>query len=60
VRKNGTNSNRFEHKSSRKGESYFVLNAANGEVVGASEMYVSKQGMEIGITSVGRNAPRYL
>lgn len=36
---------------------YFVLKAGNGEIVGVSEMYVTKAGMETGISSVKANGP---
>jgi len=56
VRKNAGTEKRFERKKSRKGEAYFVLKAANGEVIGKSEMYKANQGMENGIRSVAKNA----
>jgi uncharacterized protein YegP (UPF0339 family) len=56
VRKNSKDDNRFERKSSSKGAPYFVLKAANGEVIGKSEMYSSKSSMENGIKSVKINA----
>ena len=36
---------------------YFTLEAENGEVIGVSETYNSKQAMENGIQSVKENAP---
>ena len=36
---------------------YFTLEAKNGEVIGVSETYNSKQAMENGIQSVKENAP---
>ena len=57
VKKNVGNEKRFERKVSNKGENYFNLKAANGEVIGKSEMYTSKRGMENGILSVQKNAP---
>jgi hypothetical protein len=36
---------------------YFTLKAENGEVIGVSETYNSKQAMENGIQSVKENAP---
>jgi uncharacterized protein YegP (UPF0339 family) len=48
---------RFERKTSRRGEPYFVLKAANGEPIGVSEMYSSPSAMENGIESVKRHAP---
>jgi uncharacterized protein len=36
---------------------YFVLKAANGEVLAVSEMYSSKPAMEAGIAAVKAHAP---
>jgi uncharacterized protein YegP (UPF0339 family) len=44
-------------KNSKKGEPYFVLKAANGKVIGTSEMYSSESAMNDGIKSVKKNAP---
>lgn len=35
---------------------YFCVKAANGEIIGTSEMYETEQGMEKGIASVLKNA----
>jgi uncharacterized protein YegP (UPF0339 family) len=48
---------RFERKTSRRDEPYFVLKASNGEPIGVSEMYSSTSAMENGIESVKNNAP---
>ena len=48
---------RYERKTSTKGEPYFVLKAANNQVIGQSEMYSSPSAMEAGIASVMKNAP---
>jgi uncharacterized protein len=47
----------FERKTSAAGEPYFVLKAANNQVIGTSEMYTSTAAMENGIASVKANAP---
>jgi len=57
VRKNAGNDANFERKSSGKNEPYFVLKAANKEIIGKSEMYSSAASMENGIASVKTNAP---
>lgn len=57
VKKNAGDDKRYERKSSKKGEPYFVLKAANGEVIGKSEMYSGTAGMENGIESVKKNGP---
>ena len=48
---------RFERKRAKSGQPFFVLKAANGEIIGKSEMYSSSWAMERGISSVKRNAP---
>ena len=48
---------RFEQKTSKKGEPYFVLLASNKQVIGKSEMYSSKASMINGIASVKKSAP---
>lgn len=57
VRKNAPDDNRYERKTAKNGEDYFVLKAGNGEPIGRSEMYSSKSAMENGIESVKTNAP---
>lgn len=57
VKKNAGDDARYERKASKKGEPYFVLKASNGEVIGKSEMYSGKSGMENGIASVKENGP---
>jgi len=57
VKKNANNNANYKRKSSKAGEPYFVLEAANGEVIGNSEMYSSESSMENGIASVTTNAP---
>ena len=57
VRANAPHDERYERKKSKKDEPYFVLKAANGEIIGSSEMYTSTAGMENGIASVKKNAP---
>jgi len=57
VRANATDDSRFEHKTSKNGQPFFVLKAANGEIIGKSEMYSSASAMENGIASVKKNAP---
>ncbi|MFY0602595.1 MAG: multiubiquitin domain-containing protein [Flavobacteriaceae bacterium] len=55
VQKNCTNDENYERKIAKDGSPYFVLKAKNGEPIGKSEMYSSKQVMEKGISSVKRN-----
>ncbi len=46
---------RYERKTAKNGQPYFALKAANGEIIGKSEMYSSVSGMENGIQSVKKN-----
>lgn len=48
---------KFELFNGQAGQFYFRLKAGNGEIIGASEGYVSRQGAESGIQSVRTNAP---
>ena len=55
VRTNCTEDSRYDRKQSVNNKHYFVLKAFNGEIIGNSEMYSSKAGMENGIESVKKN-----
>ncbi len=57
VKKNASENDRFEIKESSSGKSYFVLKAANHQVIGQSQMYDSASGARNGIQSVMNNAP---
>ncbi len=57
VRTNGPHEARFERKLSAKGEPYFSLKAANGQIIGTSEMYGSEASRDNGIRSVATNSP---
>ena len=57
VRTNSQDDARFERKTAKDGSPFFTLNATNGQIIGKSEMYSSKDGMENGIASVKKNAP---
>jgi hypothetical protein len=57
VRKNAPDDNRYERKTAKNDEAYFVLKAGNGEALGRSETYSSASAMENGIESVKTNAP---
>ena len=57
VQKHGTDDSFFEIRKSKADEPYFVLKAANGTVIGHSEMYSSNSAMQNGIESVKKNAP---
>lgn len=55
VRINCNDDNNYKRKISAGKERYFVLKAANGEIIGQSEMYESEAAMENGIESVKGN-----
>lgn len=57
VRKNAPDDNCYERKDSSGGQFYFVLKAANSEIIGTSEMYASPSGRDEGIETVKRTAP---
>lgn len=55
VQKNSGDEARYERKMSSSGKHYFVLKAANHQVIGQSGMYSSDDAMETGIASVKNN-----
>ncbi len=57
VKKNAADKARFEIKQSTSGKPYFVLKAANHQVIGQSQMYDSESGAKSGVSSVMTNAP---
>lgn len=57
ARKNAGKDANFERRTAKNGKPYFVLKAANTQVVGQSELYSSKSTMANGIASVRKNAP---
>lgn len=57
VKTNCADDSKFERKTAANGKFHFNLKAANGQIVGTSQMYASEAGMENGIESVKTNAP---
>lgn len=57
VKKNSPDDKRYEKKTSTSGKPYFVLKAANHQVIGNSEMYESESARDNGIESVKKNGP---
>lgn len=55
VRANGAQEANFELKQSTSKQPYFVLKAANKQVIGKSEMYSSEAAAKNGILSVQKN-----
>ena len=58
VKKNAAEDKRFEVLTAKNGKPYFNLKAANGQVVGTSQMYASMATLKNGIASVKNNAPQ--
>lgn len=46
---------RFDKKVSKSGKPYFNLKAANGQIIGTSQMYSSDQARDGGVASVKTN-----
>ena len=57
VKTNAPYDSRYEGKQSVNYQFYFVLTAANGEIIGRSELYNTTAAREIGIASVKKDAP---
>lgn len=55
VQKNSPEAARYDRRQSKANQPYFVLKAANHQVIGQSEMYESDRAMENGIKSVQKN-----
>ncbi|MBO6793329.1 MAG: YegP family protein [Balneolaceae bacterium] len=55
VKNNASDIENYERKTSKNGEPYFVLKAANGEIIGRSEMYSSEVNRDNGIKAVQRD-----
>ena len=56
VRQNSQSDSNYKHKQSTRGLPYFVLVAANGEIIGTGEEYTSPAAMDKGIAAVKRLA----
>jgi uncharacterized protein YegP (UPF0339 family) len=57
IKKNGGTESNFDRLTSSNGKPYFVLKAANHQVIGQSQMYESVASRDNGIASVIKNAP---
>ncbi|BAP29681.1 protein of unknown function DUF1508 [Chryseobacterium sp. StRB126] len=57
VKTNSQDDTRYDRRIAVNEKEYFVLKARNGEIIGKSQLYSSKSGMENGIESVKQNAP---
>ena len=56
VKRNAGTDGRYERKTAKNGQPYFVLRASNGRTIGQSEMYNTAASLEKGIESVKKNA----
>ena len=56
VKTNSQDDSKYDKKESSSGKPYFNLKAANGQNIGASEMYESVAARDNGIASVKTNA----
>lgn len=57
VKANAKSDSNYDKRTSSNGKYYFNLKAANGQVIGTSEMYETSSGRDNGIESVKTNAP---
>ena len=57
VKVNAPIDERYDRRTAKNGQPYFVLKAANGEIIGNSEMYSSTAARDNGIQAVMRDAP---
>lgn len=57
VMQNGSKEGMFDRRESESGKPYFVLKAANGQIVGRSQLYESERSLENGIKAVMNAAP---
>ena len=57
VKVNAPTDSRYDRRVATNGSPYFVLKAANGEIIGTSETYSSTTARDNGIAWVKANAP---
>jgi uncharacterized protein YegP (UPF0339 family) len=57
VQTNASEDAHYDRRTSVIEQPYFVLKAANGEIIGNSQMYSSNSARESGIEAVKREAP---
>ena len=55
VQKNCSADERYERKESANGKYFFILKAANHQIIGTSQMYTSAASREQGLASVKTN-----
>ena len=57
VRTNSPIDSRYDRRNSSDGQHYFVLKAANGEIIGTSETYTTAASRDNGISAVKKVGP---
>lgn len=57
VKINAPYDSRYDRRTATNGQYFFVLKAANGEILSISEMYQTTTGRDNGIDAVKRDAP---
>ncbi len=57
IQKNAADDARYERLTSKSDKPYFVLKAANHQIIGQSQQYESVAARDNGIESVKKNAP---
>ncbi len=57
VKENASQDGRYRKETSSDGQYYFNLAAANGEIIGTSELYSTEGSRDAGIETVKRTAP---
>lgn len=60
VQDNAHLSERYELRTAKNGQAYFVLKAANGQIIGMSELYSSNSNAKAGVEAMSRNMEDYL
>ena len=55
VQKNCGDASKYNKLVAKNGKFYFVLKAANNQIIGNSQMYASESGRDNGIASVTKN-----
>ena len=57
VQRNAADAARYESRTAKNGELFFVLKAKNAKVIGQSETYPTEAALKKGIASVQKNGP---
>lgn len=57
VKENAPDDENYDRRTATNNQYYFVLKAANGEIIGTSELYTTREARENGIEAVKDTAP---